>query len=55
MLFYFQIGRSSESPPVPEHLSPALRELTAACLQLGPDRRPTAKQMLNHPVLAGLL
>jgi len=46
----FRIACAAEPPPVPENLSPALRDLTRRCLELDPSLRPTARDLLLHPV-----
>ncbi|KAL6297453.1 hypothetical protein ACE6H2_005595 [Prunus campanulata] len=44
----FQIGRG-EPPPVPDSLSMDARDFIFKCLQVNPNKRPTAAQLLNHP------
>ncbi|XP_021823576.1 mitogen-activated protein kinase kinase kinase 1-like [Prunus avium] len=44
----FQIGRG-EPPPVPDSLSTDARDFIFKCLQVNPNKRPTAAQLLNHP------
>jgi len=46
----FRIACAAEPPPVPESVSPALRDLTRRCLELDPSLRPTARDLLLHPV-----
>lgn len=46
----FRIACASEPPAVPENLSPALRDLTRRCLELDPNLRPSARELLLHPV-----
>lgn len=43
----FRIGKG-EPPPVPDSLSPDARDFILKCLQVIPDDRPTAAQLLNH-------
>ena len=38
-----------EAPPIPEHFSPAVRDLTLQCLEVVSDQRPPAKELLAHP------
>lgn len=47
----FQIARSPSPPLIPCHFSPLLRDFTLRCLELCPESRPSAKQLLYHPVL----
>ncbi|KAM7514971.1 hypothetical protein LguiA_004554 [Lonicera macranthoides] len=44
----FRIGRAIP-PPVPESLSTDARSFILQCLQVNPDFRPTAAQLLDHP------
>ncbi|XP_061373168.1 mitogen-activated protein kinase kinase kinase 1-like [Gastrolobium bilobum] len=46
----FQIGRG-ETPPIPESLSKDARDFILTCLQVNPNKRPTAAQLLDHPFL----
>ena len=46
----FQIACSSRPPPIPSGLSPALRDLATRCLGRRPGDRPTAGQLLRHPI-----
>ena len=50
----FQIACSQEPPVIPTHLCPGLQDLTARCLQLIPDSRPQARELVHHPVFAEL-
>jgi len=47
-----QIACSSCPPPIPPDLSPEFRDFTAACLRRDAYMRPTASQLLTHPVFA---
>ena len=47
---FFQIACAHEPPSVPETLSPALKDLTLRCLELDPNLRPSARELLLHPV-----
>ena len=47
---WFQIACSNEPPSVPTHLSPGLQFLTSSCLQLTPEHRPQARDLLHHPL-----
>ncbi|RXI06209.1 hypothetical protein DVH24_018251 [Malus domestica] len=44
----FQIG-SGKLPPVPNSLSSDAKDFILKCLQVDPNSRPTAAQLLNHP------
>ncbi|XP_030475704.2 mitogen-activated protein kinase kinase kinase 1-like [Syzygium oleosum] len=44
----FRIGRG-EPPPVPDSLSREARDLILRCLQVNPNDRPSAAQLLDHP------
>ncbi|CAJ1963606.1 unnamed protein product [Sphenostylis stenocarpa] len=44
----FRIGRG-KLPPVPESLSTDARDFILTCLQVNPNKRPTAAQLLDHP------
>ncbi|XP_010530438.1 PREDICTED: mitogen-activated protein kinase kinase kinase 1-like [Tarenaya hassleriana] len=44
----FRIGRG-ELPPVPNTLSPEARDFILQCLNVNPDERPSAAELLNHP------
>ncbi|XP_039172221.1 mitogen-activated protein kinase kinase kinase 1 isoform X4 [Eucalyptus grandis] len=44
----FRIGRG-EPPPVPDSLSRDARDLILRCLQVNPNNRPSAVQLLDHP------
>ncbi|CAN6563630.1 unnamed protein product [Malus baccata var. baccata] len=44
----FQIG-SGKLPPVPKSLSSDAKDFILKCLQVDPNSRPTAAQLLNHP------
>ncbi|KAL2343751.1 hypothetical protein Fmac_005036 [Flemingia macrophylla] len=46
----FQIGRGAP-PPIPEYLSKDSRDFILRCLQVNPNKRPTAAQLLDHPFL----
>eukprot|EP00928_Gymnodinium_smaydae_P012603 TRINITY_DN14574_c0_g1_i3.p1 TRINITY_DN14574_c0_g1~~TRINITY_DN14574_c0_g1_i3.p1 ORF type:complete len:537 (+),score=95.56 TRINITY_DN14574_c0_g1_i3:63-1613(+) len=43
-----RIGMSNETPPVPEVLPPALRDLIQLTLQREPNERPSASRLLCH-------
>ena len=38
-------------PPLPESLSTDARDFILKCLQVNPNKRPTAAQLLDHPFL----
>jgi len=44
----FQIG-GGDPPPVPESLLTDARDFILKCLQVNPNGRPTAAQLLDHP------
>ncbi|CAI9287137.1 unnamed protein product [Lactuca saligna] len=44
----FRIGRG-EPPPIPETLSVEAQDFIVKCLQVDPNNRPTAAQLLMHP------
>ncbi|KAI7757775.1 hypothetical protein M8C21_027944, partial [Ambrosia artemisiifolia] len=46
----FRIGMG-EPPPIPDTLSVEARDFILECLQVNPDDRPTAAQLLEHPFL----
>ncbi|KAK2388234.1 mitogen-activated protein kinase kinase kinase [Trifolium repens] len=46
----FRIGKG-EPPPIPDTLSRDAKDFVLQCLQVNPDDRPTAAQLLNHPFL----
>ncbi|XP_045803287.1 mitogen-activated protein kinase kinase kinase 1-like [Trifolium pratense] len=46
----FRIGKG-EPPPIPDTLSRDAKDFILQCLQVNPDNRPTAAQLLNHPFL----
>ncbi|XP_027164028.1 mitogen-activated protein kinase kinase kinase 1-like [Coffea eugenioides] len=49
----FRIGRG-ERPPIPNSLSRDAQDFILECLQVNPDARPTAAQLLNHPFVRKL-
>ncbi|XP_076821673.1 mitogen-activated protein kinase kinase kinase 1-like isoform X2 [Clavelina lepadiformis] len=46
----FKIASSPTVPPIPDRLSPALKDLCRRCLQANPRDRPMATEVLKHPV-----
>ncbi|XP_041357748.1 mitogen-activated protein kinase kinase kinase 1-like [Gigantopelta aegis] len=46
----FKIASSVEPPPIPDNLSPALKDLMLRCLEHESEFRPTAKELLMHPL-----
>merc|ERR1719225_1989933 len=50
----YKIACSQDPPAIPSHLCPGLQDLTARCLQLIPDNRPQARELVHHPVFAEL-
>ena len=45
-----QIACASGPPEVPGSLSPAVRDIALRCLELDPNNRPSARELLLHPV-----
>jgi len=50
----FRIACAHEPPSVPDSLSPALKDLALRCLELDPSMRPSARELLLHPVFHDL-
>ncbi|KAK7484101.1 hypothetical protein BaRGS_00024713 [Batillaria attramentaria] len=46
----FKIASSVDPPPIPENLSPPLRDLMLRCLEQNSEFRPPAKDLLMHPL-----
>lgn len=44
----FRIGRG-ERPPISDTLSTEAQDFIKSCLQVNPNDRPTAAQLLEHP------
>ena len=47
---FVQIACAAGPPEVPPTVSPALRDLILRCLELDPAQRPSARELLLHPV-----
>ncbi|KAL0909581.1 hypothetical protein M5K25_020463 [Dendrobium thyrsiflorum] len=45
---FFKIGRGDQ-PPIPSHLSKEAQDFIRQCVQVDPNSRPTAAQLLDHP------
>ncbi|KAK7066172.1 hypothetical protein SK128_020328 [Halocaridina rubra] len=45
----YKIATSSGPPPIPETLSAAARDLALRCLEIKSEKRPPAKELLQHP------
>ncbi|XP_030851944.1 mitogen-activated protein kinase kinase kinase 1 isoform X2 [Strongylocentrotus purpuratus] len=45
----FKIASANGPPPIPESLSPALRDITLRCLEAEPSARPGVMELLKHP------
>lgn len=45
-----QIASATSAPTIPNHLSPALRDVALRCLELQPQERPPSRELLKHPV-----
>jgi len=48
------VGFSKRTPPVPEELSDAGRDMCRRCLTRAPDSRPSASQLLEHEFVRAL-
>ncbi|XP_032886192.1 mitogen-activated protein kinase kinase kinase 1 [Amblyraja radiata] len=46
----FKIASATSAPTIPNHLSPALRDVALRCLELQPQERPASRELLKHPV-----
>ena len=46
----FKIATSMTPPPIPENLSPPIKDLALRCLEQDTKDRPSAKDLLQHPV-----
>ncbi|XP_067842285.1 mitogen-activated protein kinase kinase kinase 1 isoform X2 [Heptranchias perlo] len=46
----FKIASATSAPTIPNHLSPALRDVALRCLELQPQDRPASRELLKHPV-----
>ncbi|XP_014490139.1 mitogen-activated protein kinase kinase kinase 1 [Vigna radiata var. radiata] len=46
----FRIGKG-ELPSIPDYLSKDAQDFIRECLQINPNKRPTAAQLLDHPFL----
>ncbi|XP_069780518.1 mitogen-activated protein kinase kinase kinase 1 isoform X2 [Narcine bancroftii] len=46
----FKIASATSAPAIPNHLSPALRDVALRCLELQPQDRPPSRELLKHPV-----
>ena len=51
---FCQLGSATTPPVIPDHLSSLVRDLIASCLQLDPDLRPSAAELLNNKAFDGL-
>lgn len=46
----FKIATSMQPPPIPDNLSPPIRDILLRCLEQKKTERPTAKELLVHPL-----
>ncbi|XP_052775988.1 mitogen-activated protein kinase kinase kinase 1-like [Mya arenaria] len=46
----FKIANAQSTPPIPDGLSPPLRDLLLRCLEPTKEQRPSAKELLIHPL-----
>ncbi|XP_033738127.1 mitogen-activated protein kinase kinase kinase 1-like isoform X2 [Pecten maximus] len=46
----FKIATSQEPPPIPDNISPPVRDLMLRCLEQKKEERPSAKDLLIHPL-----
>ncbi|GCC26712.1 mitogen-activated protein kinase kinase kinase 1 [Chiloscyllium punctatum] len=46
----FKIASATSAPTIPNHLTPALRDVALRCLELQPQDRPPSRELLKHPV-----
>jgi len=49
----FQIGCADKPPDISVCLSPSVRELMSSCLQIDPNLRPSAADLLSHKAFDG--
>lgn len=54
MFALHHIGMSEETPPVPEALPPAGRDIVAQCVQRDPSDRMGAQELLEHEFIRGV-
>uniref|UniRef100_A0A0L8FTJ8 Protein kinase domain-containing protein n=2 Tax=Octopus bimaculoides TaxID=37653 RepID=A0A0L8FTJ8_OCTBM len=46
----FRIASSVQPPPIPQKMSPGVRDIMLRCLEVKSEDRPPAKELLTHPV-----
>ncbi|XP_064624715.1 mitogen-activated protein kinase kinase kinase 1-like isoform X2 [Lineus longissimus] len=46
----FKIASATKAPPIPDHLTPPVRDLMLRCLEHNSEDRPQAKECLKHPL-----
>lgn len=46
----FKIANAQSTPPIPDKLSPPLRDLLLRCVEPVKEQRPSAKELLIHPL-----
>lgn len=49
----YHIGNAKSPPPIPDHLSAAAKDFLLKCLQIEPNSRPSASDLLKHPFVTG--
>lgn len=54
MFCCIQIASANGPPPIPDVLSPGLRDLALRCLEVQPADRPTAFDLLKHAIFTRL-
>ena len=47
----FHIASTTSPPPLPSNLSGDLKDFILQCLRYDPDERPTARELLRHPLV----
>ena len=50
----YHVANTSDPPPMPETMSPALRAFLVSCFQRNPDKRPGADELMQHEFVVGV-